>query len=416
MSETSYRNEVAEHLVREYVRTRNSALQEKIVAEYRDMVTRIARKYSGLEMQEDLVQVGLIGLLNALNMYEPDKGVRFNTYATHLVAGAIKHHLRDKTKIIREPAWLQEIRHRVNRMSAMLLQENGRVPTPEEISEKSEIPLETVREILATDELFRVTSLTSTATDDDDESEEIEYSDDCMELLDFEDRELIASAISGLRELEQKVILLFHFESMNQSEIAEYLKISGNYVSHILRQAHSKLRVFFMNHNKMQNLLSKTSDDESEILDELTGIYTAEYMISRLNEMCTLASTNNESLGCILIDFKGVHELQKFYGTDAIHHFLKGASSFLVACVRRLDIVGRFGETGFMIILPASGSQVNLVTNRLKSRISQWIEDSARNAGVSVLIGEAQYPLNGRNAKSLIQSAKLQPFEYPKAA
>src|SRR6185295_18582623 len=94
----------AEALVHQFVATKNADLRDEIVRQYTGLVERVARKYSGLEPFEDLVQVGYMGLLSALNMFEPSKGVRFNTYATHLVTGSIKHHLRDKAKIIREPA------------------------------------------------------------------------------------------------------------------------------------------------------------------------------------------------------------------------------------------------------------------------------------------------------------------------
>ena len=158
MSDTQSRSDIAESHVLEYVRTKNPEIRDRIIGLYSDMVERIARRYSGLEAQEDLVQVGYIGLLNALSLFEPSKGVRFNTYATHLVAGAIKHHLRDRSKIIREPAWLQEVRHKTNRTAAQLQQELGREATPEEIADRAELPVTNVREVLATDDLFRVQS------------------------------------------------------------------------------------------------------------------------------------------------------------------------------------------------------------------------------------------------------------------
>ena len=123
-----------EELVARYLDHPRPDLKDLIMVRYANLVERVARKFSGLEAMEDLVQVGFIGLLNALGKYDPNAGVRFNTYATYLVAGEIKHYLRDRSQTIRQPAWLQELRHRVNKTVGTLRAELGREPSAGEVA------------------------------------------------------------------------------------------------------------------------------------------------------------------------------------------------------------------------------------------------------------------------------------------
>src|SRR5947208_14856179 len=114
MSEFLSLHQDPEGLVAKYLADPKPDLKDLIMVQYASLVERIARKFSGIEPYEDLVQVGFIGLLNALSKFDINAGVRFNTYATYLVAGEMKHYLRDRAQTIRHPAWLQELRHKVN--------------------------------------------------------------------------------------------------------------------------------------------------------------------------------------------------------------------------------------------------------------------------------------------------------------
>src|SRR5512147_756580 len=91
---------------REYRRTRDIALRDRLISQHLYLVQTVARKFSGLgESYEDLLQEGAMGLINAVDLYDPDRRVQFSTYATHLVEGQIRHYLRDKGKLIKQPAW-----------------------------------------------------------------------------------------------------------------------------------------------------------------------------------------------------------------------------------------------------------------------------------------------------------------------
>ena len=109
-----------EMLVQRYFANPRPELKDMILVQFGPTVERVARRFAGIETFEDLVQVGYIGLLNAIKRFDPESGVRFNTYATHLIAGEIKHHLRDKSQVIRHPAWLQELRHKASKAATQI--------------------------------------------------------------------------------------------------------------------------------------------------------------------------------------------------------------------------------------------------------------------------------------------------------
>ena len=97
-------------LIRQYKEGRQQNIRDRIILQYGNLVESVARRFSGAaEPTEDLVQEGYIGLITAVEGFNADKGVKFSTYATHFIIGQIKHCLRDGGKIIKEPAWLQEL-------------------------------------------------------------------------------------------------------------------------------------------------------------------------------------------------------------------------------------------------------------------------------------------------------------------
>src|SRR4051794_21604129 len=189
MSEANDLHQDPESLVQRYLERPREDLKDLIIMQYAPMVERIARRFSGIEPYEDLVQVGFIGLLNALSKFDMEAGVRFNTYATYLVAGEIKHYLRDRSQTIRHPAWLQELRHKVNRAANVLQQTHGRQPTEREIADEIGVSESAVHEVFQTQEMLRVASLDQASQGEDDGTSEVEKLDAaafCPEQLSVE--------------------------------------------------------------------------------------------------------------------------------------------------------------------------------------------------------------------------------------
>lgn len=398
-----------EDLVARYLENPQPDLKDLIISEYATLVERVARKFSGLEPFEDLVQVGFIGLLNALSKYDPKAGVRFNTYATYLVAGEIKHYLRDRAQTIRQPAWLQELRHKINRASSILQQTLGHVPTNREIADYLDVSESSVADVMQTQEMLKIASLDSTPTSDDDadtDVERLDSADFCPEQLTVEDRVVLESAFRQLRDLERQVLVHFHFDAMNQTEIAAKLGISCNYVSHILRQSLAKLRKILTAEERSDAMLRRQEDD-SNILDSLTGAYTETYFRARIQEEVHRASSSASTVSTVLVNFTGLPQLKAFYGESSVLDFMADAAEFLKDNVRRLDIVCRVGDFGFGIILPATGHNVAVVRQRLVQKVMQWIQSrNGINSPVNVEIGHASFPDDAESAKDLLAKAK----------
>lgn len=398
-----------EDLVARYLENPQPDLKDLIISEYATLVERVARKFSGLEPFEDLVQVGFIGLLNALSKYDPTAGVRFNTYATYLVAGEIKHYLRDRSQTIRQPAWLQELRHKINRAVSILQQTLGHAPTNREIADYIEVSESSVADVIQTQEMLKVASLDSTPASEDDADSDVERLDSadfCPEQLTVEDRVVLESAMRQLRDLERQVLVLFHFDAMNQTEIAAKLGISCNYVSHILRQSLAKLRKILTSEERSDAML-RHHDDESDILDGLTGAYTESYFNARIQEEVHRASSSSSTVSIVLVNFTGLPQLKAFYGESSVLDFMADAAEFLKENVRRLDIVCRIGDAGYGIILPATGHNVTVVRQRLVQKVVHWIQSrNGQKSPVNVEIGHASFPESANSAKSLLTKAK----------
>lgn len=363
-----------EMLVQRYFANPRPDLKDMILVQFGPTVERVARRFAGIEPYEDLVQVGYIGLLNALKKFDPEAGVRFNTYATHLIAGEMKHYLRDKSQVIRHPAWLQELRHKVNKSATRLQSELGRVPTNSEIAREVGVTESSIEEVQATAELLKVSSFDAVQPGDDDSSEIDNMPAYTTESLGVEERLLLEGAMGQLRDLEREVLMAFHFESLSQTEIANRLGISCNYVSHILRQSLSKLRRILTNEDESERLLMKANKTlETDVIDPVTGIYNDEYFRDRLEEEVHRANSSGTPMSIVLVKFVNLESLRGFYGGACVTDFMADAAEFCKDLIRRLDITCCYGKDGFGIILPTTGATAAVVLARLQSKFGPWL-------------------------------------------
>jgi RNA polymerase sigma-B factor len=399
-----------EQLVLQYLKDPRPDLKDMIIVHYGPMVERIARRFRGIEHQDDLTQVGYIGLLNALSKFDPSAGVRFNTYATHLVAGEIKHFLRDRSQTIRQPAWLQELRHKVLKMATVLQAKTGEVPTEREIAEQLGVNESSVREVYATQELLKVGSLDVAPMDDadsDTDVDRLDAADFCPGQMSVEDRVVLETAMQQLRDLEREVLVLFHFDALNQTEIAHKLGISCNYVSHILRQSLAKLRRILTEEDAMDAILRRDEPKlKSDVLDPVTGTYNETYFHSRLTEEVHRISGTGGVVSVLLVEFAGLKSLAGFYGDASVTDFLTDAAEFFKDCVRSLDVVCRNGNAGFGIVLPATGPNAVVLRDRIESRCRSWLTTRiAPNGPVTVQIGYAVAPDDANTVADLLKIA-----------
>jgi RNA polymerase sigma-B factor len=217
-------------------------LRELVVHEYHPLVLYLSRRYFGRgEALEDLVQVAQMGLLNAVDRFDPERGVQFSTFAAATIVGELKRHLRDKCWSVRVPRRLQEIALLVNRALPELSQSLGRSPSFAEIA--AEIG-ETEADVIEAVDAAQAFSTTSLDAGVDEEaqapSETLGEIDTRFELAaGWAD---VAPAIRDLPERERRILFLRFFENKTQSEIAAEVGISQMHVSRILTQTLATLR------------------------------------------------------------------------------------------------------------------------------------------------------------------------------
>lgn len=235
-----------ERLSGEYARTRNPRLRDTLILHHQRLVKSIAARFLGAgESLEDLVQVGNIGLINALDRYNPDQGTRFSTYATPTILGEIKRHFRDKTCGIKVPRWLQELHHAARRASQQMTGELGRVPTVSEVAARLGATEEETMEALESGEAMNLLSL-DTHLDlhgggDSPTLMDLVGRHD-MALRDFEVYGDLRLAMDALERRERQVISLRFFDEMSQAKIAKKLNISQMHVSRLQQRALKRLR------------------------------------------------------------------------------------------------------------------------------------------------------------------------------
>jgi len=222
-------------LFREYRATGNPVLHARICAAYAPLVERIARMYrSSGEPLEDLVQVGYVGLLRAVNRFDPDRGVKFQTYASHLVAGEIRHYLRDQAGVVRRPRWLSRLSRELERTVERLQRERGQLPTVEEIAQAMNITPEGVREILQARAAAVPLSLDGAWEDRVRRIRHLRYE---SFQLPVEDRITVQQAMERLTELQRKVLYLLFYQDLTETEAARRLRISQKHVSRVMHKA-----------------------------------------------------------------------------------------------------------------------------------------------------------------------------------
>jgi RNA polymerase sigma-B factor len=379
-----------------------SELKARVAHHHTPLVESIARRFvSSGEPFEDLVQEGFLGLLSALEHFDTTKAVKFTTYATHFVAGAIRHCLRDRGKIIKEPAWLHELSGKINRTADALTQQLGRPPHPAEIAQVLNLTEEAVEEIQSTRQVFQVAAFAG-GSDEGDESmaglvdpEKIR-SDRYVSLhLPIEDRIVLEEASLKLKALEQKVLHEFFYKDHNQTEIAKQLGISCNYVSHILKNSTKKLRKI-MGEAEVRD---RTRTREGSIIDPATGLYTQAHILARAGEEISRAARAMQKVALLVIAVEGLPRLAGYKRDEAW-----GVCGDAVRkSVRRMDLAGRFDGDSLLIVLPNTGEQASVVADRLTDVL--MATGAAHHVRFTARVGVAIYPDQGRAVRDLLAQA-----------
>ncbi len=233
-------------LFREYQRSRDPKIRDRLILAHSNLVRYLARKFANRgEPLEDLIQVGMIGLMNAIDRFDPTRGIRFATYATPTVMGEIRRHFRDRGWAVKVPRRLQELSLAVNKAMDGLTQELDRAPTVAEIASRLEVTEQEVLEAMELGEMYELPSL-DTALGDDSEDTRGALSDFVGEMDDemerFERRARLAQVLRTLPPRERQILELRFLSNLSQTEVARRLKISQMHVSRLQHRALERLR------------------------------------------------------------------------------------------------------------------------------------------------------------------------------
>ncbi|MBV8540834.1 MAG: SigB/SigF/SigG family RNA polymerase sigma factor [Pseudonocardiales bacterium] len=213
-------------------------LREQLISGYLPVAEHIARRFAGRgEPLEDLVQIATVGLINAVDRFEPDRGSDFFSFAVPTITGEVRRYFRDHGWSTRVPRRLKDLHIAIRGTLAELSQQLGRAPRPSEIADRLGLPLSEVIEGLQAGEAYRSASLDEMLGSGDGNAtlgEFIGGLDTELDLID--DREALRPLLAELAPRERTIIALRFFRHLTQTQIAEQVGISQMHVSRVLRQ------------------------------------------------------------------------------------------------------------------------------------------------------------------------------------
>ena len=232
------------NLLRRYHEQGDRAAREQLIERYMSLVRSLARRYASRgEQLDDLIQIGAIGLIKAIDRFDIDRGVELTTYATPNIIGEIKRHSRDHGWAVRVPRGLQELSIQLMRVVEQLTGELSRSPTIAELAEATGASEEDVLEALETGRAYSPLSLSVSSSGDDDELDPLEsLGSDDHEYEVSEDRAVLEPGLRVLDERERMILQLRFYEGLTQSQIAQRVGISQMHVSRLIRRALEKAR------------------------------------------------------------------------------------------------------------------------------------------------------------------------------
>jgi RNA polymerase sigma-B factor len=235
-----------EVLAARYARTRDPQIRDAAVLEYRGLVEILALKMirKGV-LLEDLVQVGTIGLILALDRFDPNRGVKFSTYAVNTIVGEIKHYFRDCTWLVKVPRRLQEVAACVHRANEALRRELGHAPTIAELARRLDLSEELIVEVMELDVIHNPSSLEARLGPPDAESQErladVLGGRDAR-LQEVVDHQPLHLALDRLEPRKRWILRRRYFDEWSQTDVGRALGISQMHVSRLEREALGELR------------------------------------------------------------------------------------------------------------------------------------------------------------------------------
>lgn len=242
MGEEEQRRFDREYAKELFLQLPDESIREQLVQLHMPLVEYLARRFKGRgEPLDDLVQVASMGLLKAIDRFDPERGVEFSTYATPTIVGELKRYFRDRGWAIRIPRRLQEIGLQLAKVVPKLSQELGRSPTVADIAKRTGLSEEEILEAMNASQAYSLVSLDApTGEDGSDSMSRLGAEDESLEL--FEEWSSVAHLLERLPTRERRILYLRFVTGQTQSQIAEQLGISQMHVSRLLAKTLVQLR------------------------------------------------------------------------------------------------------------------------------------------------------------------------------
>jgi len=235
-----------ERLFERYHRSGDPLAREELIRRCLPLARSLASRYGRPgESLDDLVQVATIGLIKAVDRFDPTRGIAFSSFAVPSILGELKRHFRDHGWAARVPRPVQERVLKVNSCSERLASRLGRAPKPREVAAETGMTVEEVLEALEAGSAFDSMSLDAPLSRGDEEpgatyADSVGAIDGRLELVEY--RSVVAATIRALPEREREVLILRFAEDMTQSEIAARVGISQMHVSRLIRRSLERLQ------------------------------------------------------------------------------------------------------------------------------------------------------------------------------
>jgi RNA polymerase sigma-B factor len=222
---------------------RRERLRAELVGMHTWFVGSLARRYAGRgEPLEDIEQAGQLGLINAIDRFDPQRGERFLAYAASMVNGEIKHHFRDRTWLIRVPRRLQELRLDLREASREFTNAHGRAPTVAETATLLDISEEEVIDVIGATDAYQPASLDTPIGEADARTlgDLLDAGDD--KVTGIIDQTALRPLLDKLSDRDRTIVLLRFWGNQTQSRIADQLGLSQMHVSRLLSRSLAHLR------------------------------------------------------------------------------------------------------------------------------------------------------------------------------
>lgn len=233
-------------LFREFVSTGRRSVRNQLVERHMGLAAHIAQRFARAGARDDdLRQVAMIGLVKAVDRFDPDYGSAFSAFAGRTIEGELKRYFRDRTWTVRVPRGAKELHLLVRRATDELSHELGRSPSVDELAHHLQVDRDDVLRGLAATAAYNVGTLDTSASGDD-----ADIAADRQGMLattdsgfgETEDRQVVTDLLDRLPDREREIVRLRFYEQMSQSDIGETMGISQMHVSRLLRRSFTQMR------------------------------------------------------------------------------------------------------------------------------------------------------------------------------